>query len=169
MAVPHNLTEDGLNSEFQVNYLSHFLLTILLIPALIRGQGHVTQTTDLRHPQCSRVINVSSIMSLVGDINMDDIPMDKFHDRHMAYCNTKLMQVISAQYINKRFLKENLPIRVFSVHPGVVRTNLFSSMLCYKFLLKPVLYICGKVRQRKRQFCFKKLTLIFMSIFPSSQ
>lgn len=64
MAAPYYLTVDGFESQFAVNYLGHFLLTHLLMPQL-RAAG----TQDLH----SRVINVSSVANLVGNIDMDDI------------------------------------------------------------------------------------------------
>lgn len=64
MATPFHLTEDGFESQFAINYLGHFLLTHLLMPAL-RAAG----TKELR----SRIVNVSSCVHLLGTINFDDI------------------------------------------------------------------------------------------------
>lgn len=67
LAPPYKLTLDGLESQFQINYFSHFLLTVLLTPALVRG-GH--QGDGL-----SRIVNISSIMSEIGDVNFEDLLM----------------------------------------------------------------------------------------------
>jgi len=48
----YEVTEDGFESQLQVNYLGHFLLTNLLMPRLI---------TAGKLNRASRVINVSSI------------------------------------------------------------------------------------------------------------
>lgn len=41
---------------------------------------------------------------------------------------TKLMQVISTVDLNRKFVKENVNVRVYSVHPGVVKTELYENV-----------------------------------------
>lgn len=62
----YRTTVDGFNAQFQVNYASHFLLTLLLLPSLIRGG---------KEGQNSRIVNVTSITCLMGNINFDDFIM----------------------------------------------------------------------------------------------
>lgn len=64
MATPYHVTEDGFESQFAINYLGHFLLTHLLLPAL-----KTAGTNNLR----SRIVNVSSCVHLLGTINFNDI------------------------------------------------------------------------------------------------
>lgn len=64
MGTPFHMTIDGFESQLAVNYIGHFYLTHLLMPQL-RAAG----TQDLH----SRVINVSSIANIIGDVNFDDI------------------------------------------------------------------------------------------------
>lgn len=64
MAVPYAVTEDGFESQLAVNYLGHFLLTHLLLPEL-RAAG----TAEAN----ARVVNVSSCVHKLGEINFDDI------------------------------------------------------------------------------------------------
>eukprot|EP01051_Picozoa_sp_SAG22_P017758 SAG22_NODE_2815_length_2184_cov_2.473861_1_plen_182_part_10 len=63
-SVPHardqQLTEDGLDRLWQVNFVSHFLLTCLLLPALSLRGG------DGDHG--GRVLNVSSVMHRHADL-----------------------------------------------------------------------------------------------------
>lgn len=53
MFTPYELTEDGYEAQFHVNYLSHFLLTEILLPK-------IKSTGALRSTRC-RVVNVSSV------------------------------------------------------------------------------------------------------------
>lgn len=64
MASPFKVTEDGFESQLAINYLGHFLLTHLLYPQL-KAAG----TTEFN----SRVVNVSSCVHLIGNIDFDDI------------------------------------------------------------------------------------------------
>lgn len=64
MATPFQLTADGFESQLAVNYIGHFYLTHLLMPQL-RAAG----ATDLN----ARVVNVSSVANIAGDVHFDDI------------------------------------------------------------------------------------------------
>lgn len=64
MFAPYKKTADGFESHMAINYLGHFLLTHLLLPEL-KAAG-----VDGRN---SRIVNVSSIVNLIGRINYDDI------------------------------------------------------------------------------------------------
>jgi len=63
MNAPYKVTEDGNESQFQVNYLSHFLLTNLLLPKLI-ATGKPDKPT--------RIVNVSSCALYGGFVNFED-------------------------------------------------------------------------------------------------
>lgn len=64
MCVPYKLTDDGFESHMAINYYGHFLLTHLLLPQL-RAAG----TPEAR----SRIVNVSSCVNKVGEIDYADI------------------------------------------------------------------------------------------------
>lgn len=57
-------TKDGFEQQWGTNYLSHFLLTSLLMP-LLKNAGTPNQ--------CARIVNVSSCAHELGIINFDDI------------------------------------------------------------------------------------------------
>lgn len=60
----YNETKDGFEEQWAVNYLSHFLLTSLLLPLLMAGG---------RPGDSSRIINVTSCVQYMGVINFDCI------------------------------------------------------------------------------------------------
>lgn len=66
MFAPYKLTEDGFESHLAINYLGHFLLTHMLLSQLKRGGSEGKN---------SRIINVSSVVNLIGRINYSDINM----------------------------------------------------------------------------------------------
>jgi len=50
MATPFKLTEDGLEQQFQVNYLSHYHLTMLLLDKLkATGQSRIVNVSSVSH------------------------------------------------------------------------------------------------------------------------
>lgn len=64
MFQPYEVTMDGHESQFQTNYLSHFLLTTLLQPALHQGG---------KPNAPSRVINLSSAAQYGGHVDFENI------------------------------------------------------------------------------------------------
>ncbi|KAJ0425245.1 hypothetical protein BJY00DRAFT_325592 [Aspergillus carlsbadensis] len=49
MAMPEGRTGDGFEMQFGSNYLGHFLLFVLLRPALLAGAEHLANEIDRRH------------------------------------------------------------------------------------------------------------------------
>jgi len=114
-------TEDGYEQQWAVNYLSHFLLTSLLLPLLKTGG---------RPDECSRVVNVTSCAHDFGTTDFDYINYSKeTFCTHASYAQSKLAQTMST-IILQRFLKDkSLNVLVYSVHPGIVRTDLFKDTI----------------------------------------
>ena len=69
---PRRETSDGVESQFQVNHLSHFLLTSLLMPRLLDVTGDVTQCHTAS--QEARIVNVTSAAHYCGNfMDLDDL------------------------------------------------------------------------------------------------
>lgn len=64
MATPYHETGDGFEEQWQINYLSHFLLTSLLLPLLNAGG---------RPNDYTRIINVASCTHFAGTLHLDDV------------------------------------------------------------------------------------------------
>jgi NAD(P)-dependent dehydrogenase (short-subunit alcohol dehydrogenase family) len=60
MACPFARTADGFEMQFGTNHLGHFLMTALIVPALLRGAP-------------SRVVSVSSRGHQMSPVVFDDI------------------------------------------------------------------------------------------------
>lgn len=81
------LTQDGFEKTMQVNYLSHFLLTNLLLPALRKSE------------RGARVVHVSSHLHYFGDIDHASIESGNADPAtarlgRIAYNDAELMQVL---------------------------------------------------------------------------
>ena len=72
-------SKDGFELTFAVNYLSHFLLTNMLLP-LLRGSAP------------ARVVNVASAGQ--APIDFDDVMLERGYDGWRAYTQSKLAQVM---------------------------------------------------------------------------
>ncbi len=111
MMPPYQKTKDGFESQFGVNYLSHFLLTGLLID--------VIKTT-----RNSRIVTVSSLAHKWCDIQFDDYNFEKEYDKRKAYGQSKLACLMLAYEMQRRLEKHGIKTLSLAAHPGVSDTNL---------------------------------------------
>lgn len=105
-----HLTNDGIEETLQVNYLSAFLLTRLLIDTLVRSAP-------------SRVVNTASEAHWSGTINFDDIERRRAFDGYDAYAQSKLADIIFTKELARRVSSTGVTVNCF--HPGLVASNLF--------------------------------------------
>jgi NAD(P)-dependent dehydrogenase (short-subunit alcohol dehydrogenase family) len=106
-----SLSEDGYELRFAVNYLSHFLLTDLLLPRI-------------RQSAPARIINVSSIGQ--APIDFDDVMIEQNYSGSRAYGQSKLSQIMFT--IDLAADLEGTGISVFSLHPATyMDTNMVRS------------------------------------------
>lgn len=104
-----HVSSDGLELQFQVNYLGPFLLTNLLLDAL-------------RASAPSRIVNVSSQAHQGAKMNFEDLQGERRYSGFDAYNQSKLALVLFTYELAKRL--EGTEVTVNVVHPGVIRTNL---------------------------------------------
>jgi NAD(P)-dependent dehydrogenase (short-subunit alcohol dehydrogenase family) len=103
------LTEDGLETTFTINFLAPFLLTNLLLP-LIKNSAP------------SRIIMVTSIVHENATVDWNNLQGEKSYDGYEAYALSKLA-LLSFTYRLARNLK-NTGVTVNCLHPGVINTKL---------------------------------------------
>ena len=95
------LSEDGHEYRFQVNYLSGFLLTYMLLPRLSGSTP-------------SRIVNVSSLAQ--RPIDFDDVMIEKDFSGGRAYAQSKLAQVMFTFDLHEEL--EGTGVMVNSLHPA---------------------------------------------------
>ncbi|XP_070708749.1 retinol dehydrogenase 12-like [Pempheris klunzingeri] len=110
MVCPYGKTADGFEMQIGVNHMGHFLLTHLLLDLIKRSAP-------------ARIINVSSMAHTWGSINLDDINSEKSYDKKGAYSQSKLANVLFTRSLAKRL--EGTGVTTYSLHPGVVQTDLW--------------------------------------------
>uniref|UniRef100_A0A2P2LID6 Uncharacterized protein MANES_16G063200 n=1 Tax=Rhizophora mucronata TaxID=61149 RepID=A0A2P2LID6_RHIMU len=112
MGVPQQFSKDGHEEHMQVNHLAPALLSILLLPSLIRGSP-------------GRIINVNSVMHYVGFVDTEDMNVVSGKRKYtslVGYSGSKLAQVMFSSVLHRQ-LPAEAGINVVCVSPGIVNTN----------------------------------------------
>ncbi|KAK5822636.1 hypothetical protein F5H01DRAFT_410890 [Linnemannia elongata] len=117
MDIPFTLTTDGFESQFGVNHLGHYLLTLELLPLLHRSHhGHgriVVLSSAAMYP--SQGIPYAQLRSKPG------------YSRLGSYAHSKLANMLFVKALNRRLSAAGSSVTVNAAHPGTCRTDLFSS------------------------------------------
>ncbi|XP_074536261.1 dehydrogenase/reductase SDR family member 13-like [Halichoeres trimaculatus] len=120
-------TEDGFGMAFGVNHLGHFLLTNLLLERL-------------QHCGPSRVVTVSGLLHFLGHVDFPLLASEKdlvsgqstWHNIQ-AYSSSKLCNVLFTRELANRL--EGTSVSCYTLHPGVVYTELCRTMSLWQQLL----------------------------------
>ncbi|CAN6880023.1 unnamed protein product [Brassica oleracea] len=117
MGEAQKFSEDGYEQHMQVNHLAPALLSVLLLPSLIRGSP-------------SRIINVNSVMHSVGFVDPDDMNVVSGRRKYssvVGYSSSKLDQVSLPDLPRiLQALYAVIPYFIFSPQEGC-RSSLFSA------------------------------------------
>ena len=102
IVIPERLeSADGYELTLAVNYLSHFLLTALLLP-------------KLREP--ARIVNVSSIGQY--PLDFDDLQYEHDYNGYYAYAKSKLAQILFTYELSERLGDRD--VTVTALHPATL-------------------------------------------------
>ncbi|MEJ1288909.1 hypothetical protein NN561_019945 [Cricetulus griseus] len=99
-----------------VNFLSHFLLTRLLLGALCAAGSRGRR---------SRVVTVASATHYVGRLDVDALRASPAHSAHAAYAASKLALVLFARRLQRLLAASGDPVTSNMADPGVVATALY--------------------------------------------
>ncbi|MFP4300441.1 MAG: SDR family NAD(P)-dependent oxidoreductase [Spirochaetaceae bacterium] len=102
-------SRDGLELNFAVNHLAHFLL--------------VTRILDLLEKNApSRVVVVSSMVHESGRVDLSNLQMESGYDGMRAYAQSKRANVLFVYELSRRL--EGSGVTANALHPGVIATKL---------------------------------------------
>ena len=113
MALPQReVTAQNFEKQFGVNHMGHFLLTKLLLEKIKKSDE-------------ARIVNLSSRAHGRGSFNFEDLHRQKVYSAWPAYSQSKLANVYFTRHMDKILRKTGVQnVKVVSLHPGVVRTEL---------------------------------------------
>lgn len=106
-------TEDGIHVGMQVNYFAPFLLTCKLLPLL-------------KSSAPSRIVNVSSTIHKYGELDFENLNMEKYWSDYLVYANSKLFLNLMTLELSERL--KGSGVTVNALHPGVAATNIFRNI-----------------------------------------
>jgi NAD(P)-dependent dehydrogenase (short-subunit alcohol dehydrogenase family) len=102
-------TPDGFETTYQINYLSHFLLTHLL-------------RDELEKSAQGRIINLSSSVYAVGRFDVHNLQSERRFSVLGTYAASKLYMLMFTRELAKRLTGTRVTAN--AVHPGIVRTGM---------------------------------------------
>ena len=100
-------TKEGLERQFGINHIGHFLLTTELIGVMERG---------------ARIVVVASGAHKAGKIHFDDINLQHGYNVVRAYSQSKLANVLFTKELARRLSDKGITVNC--CHPGAVATNM---------------------------------------------
>ncbi len=100
-------TKEGLEMQFGVNHVGHFLLTMEVLPMM---------------PSGSRIVVVASGAHKAGRICFEDINLTHGYNVVRAYGQSKLANVLFTRELAERLKKRKITVNC--CHPGAVATNM---------------------------------------------
>jgi NAD(P)-dependent dehydrogenase (short-subunit alcohol dehydrogenase family) len=110
MYTPFEHTAEGFELQFGTNHVGHFLLTCLLVPALVAGAP-------------SRVVNLSSGGHVGSDIVWDDANFERRdYDKFASYGQSKTANILFSVELDRRLADRG--VHSYAVHPGMISTEL---------------------------------------------
>lgn len=116
-------TQDGFELTIGTNFISHFLLTEMLLPLITFGDS-------------GRIVNISSEAALYGRIKTDETFYTKPAKGFLAYAKSKLAQVLYTIDLSERLAPDNVTVN--AVHPGHVSTNIWKGDSLLMKLVGPI-------------------------------
>jgi len=109
----------GLEKQFVVNYLGHFLLAQRLLPLLKAApQGRLVMVSSGLYTKAPK-----------SGIEFNNLDGSKSYDRFTAYGQSKLAMALFSAEFARRFSAENVTAN--ALYPGVIHTNLFRELPWY--------------------------------------
>jgi len=113
MAIPSKeLTSQGFEKQLGINHIGHHYFTRKLLPS-VKPNGRIVTVASTAH-------------TMTKTLEIDDLNYDsRIYTGWDAYGQTKLANILFAKELQDRLATEGSDIKSVSLHPGVIKTNLW--------------------------------------------
>jgi NAD(P)-dependent dehydrogenase (short-subunit alcohol dehydrogenase family) len=129
MSYKKQLAPDGLELQLAVHVRAPFMLINLLLDRVNAAPA-------------GRIVNVSSDLHKSGFLQWDDMSFAQTpYSMMRAYGNSKMALTTMTNELSRRLA--GLPLTIGSLHPGVIKTNLFRNFKDMNFLAKATLSLAN--------------------------
>lgn len=125
MSVPLEITKDGYEIQYQVNVVSHMLLSLKLIPFL-------------RKSQQPRIIHFSSIGNHLAGPHKPGVIIN-FRPHHLSDFSRYVDAKLAVIQLMKVFAKRYPDILCLSIHPGIIDSGLYDALLFGDSIFGPLI------------------------------
>eukprot|EP00924_Labyrinthula_sp_SR-Ha-C_P012483 snap_masked-scaffold_10-processed-gene-8.31-mRNA-1 protein AED:0.11 eAED:0.12 QI:0/-1/0/1/-1/1/1/0/351 len=129
MAMPDRRTKDGFDIQMQVNHLSHFLLTHLVLPSLIKSADQGKEVRIVQHSSGARR-GPSINEKYFRKADEKTLGGDGMIQCFLRYHQTKLANSAFAMILEKKLQETKLKGKIKSVvaEPGISDTDLVGNL-----------------------------------------
>ena len=105
----YTVDKQGIEMQLSANHVGHFLLTNLLMPALLAGANG---------PYGARIVNITSVGYQISPVRFDDSAFSggKAYDPWTGYGQAKTAQILFAHGVTNRLKQQG--VTSFACHPG---------------------------------------------------
>ncbi|CAG8473288.1 12884_t:CDS:2 [Ambispora leptoticha] len=134
-------TKDGLEKQFQINYLGHFLLTNILIETLKKSG-----TPEFP----ARIIHISPSLNRRAVIDRDNFDGSKSNKMFELYNNSKFMNIVFSNELNRRLALTKVVSVV--ICPGIIKSHLSQLNGIHQFWKTITIKLNGQKASRKSSF-----------------
>jgi len=120
MMTPYLHTEDKFEMQFGTNHLGHYLLTRLLMPNITKTAGRVICVASTGHELVPDKLTCEQLIAQPTAAN---------YQRTLQYGLSKLANILMATELQRIFDTTGSRATAYSLHPGVVKTELSRHLL----------------------------------------
>jgi len=103
------VTVDGFEKQFMVNFLAPRFLSLKLLPLLKKAES-------------ARIVNISSRMHVQGKISFENLQLEKKYSGNRAYANSKLALILHTFHLASQL--KTSTVSTIVAHPGVFSTEI---------------------------------------------
>ncbi|XP_049933025.1 short-chain dehydrogenase TIC 32, chloroplastic-like isoform X7 [Nymphaea colorata] len=158
---PFQLSEDGVELQFAINYIGHFLLTNLLMEKM--------KATAQKSGIEGRIVIVASAghsRTYKSGIRFEKINDPSGYGRFEAYGQSKLAAILHARELARRLQAKGAKVTANSLHPGAIPTNIAQYYIKNMAPLAPLIFISSPFLKTVQQGA---ATTCYLALHPNME